>query len=157
MRQPSSGSGIARKHNLTRQVVNYHIRELEKLKLIEFLEERQVGGMKERVFVSVAKSFVIGPKAIGNLAPKANDTESPSTKLTTVVSECLGEVSFRPEGSPVLVQELTIAFRDKDERIACMQELTNFFAKIQSRYDHGGIGGEWRVIGAAYQRPRKNT
>lgn len=157
LRQPASGASIARKLGLNRQVVNYHVRELEKLNLIEFVEERQAGGMKERVFLSKARAFVIGPASLGGLAPTAHDADSSSSRLTAVASECLGDVSRRPEGSPVFIQDLTIAFRDRDDRIACLQELTNFFAKLQSRYDHGGIGGEWRVIGAAYQRPRKNT
>ncbi len=155
LRQPSSGSSIARKLNLKRQVVNYHVRELEKLGLIEFVEARRAGGMQERIFAAKARSYVIGLEALGELAPKATESESSSSKLTFVANECLSEVAKRPEGTPVFIQDLTIAFRDRDDRIACMQELTNFFVNLQKRYDQSGIGGEWRVIGAAYQKPVK--
>ncbi|MEQ1824152.1 MAG: helix-turn-helix domain-containing protein [Fimbriimonadaceae bacterium] len=154
--QPMSGASIARKLNLKRQVVNYHVRELATLGLIEFVEERQAGGMHEKVYESKARSFIISPRAVGPVSVQG-ESEGGTAKLATVAGDCISELSDRPEASPVFVQDFVIAFRDRDDRIACMQELTNFFAKMKSRYDHGGIGGEWRLIGAAYEKPRKNT
>ncbi|MCH7527740.1 MAG: helix-turn-helix transcriptional regulator, partial [Planctomycetes bacterium] len=41
LQEPDSSSGLARRLDLPRQKVNYHLRALEKEDLVEFVEERR--------------------------------------------------------------------------------------------------------------------
>ena len=65
--EPDSGAGVARHLGLPRQQVGYHMRELERAGLVEFVEERRKGNCFERVVRKAARSFVIGPGALGRL------------------------------------------------------------------------------------------
>ena len=55
---PDSSSGVARRIGLPRQQVNYHLRELEKSGLVEFVEERRKGNCVERVVRASARSYL---------------------------------------------------------------------------------------------------
>src|SRR4051794_12522803 len=67
--EPDSASGLARRMGVPRQVVNYHLRALEEAGVVEFVEERPRGGMKERVMRSTARSYLISPEAMGAVEP----------------------------------------------------------------------------------------
>ena len=62
---PASAAGLAGRVGLTRQKVNYHLRALEDHKLIKPVEERQWGGLTERLVVATASSYVVSPAALG--------------------------------------------------------------------------------------------
>src|SRR5271166_2479134 len=64
---PDSASGVARRIGLPRQQVNYHLRELEKAGLVDFIEERRRGNCMERVVRATARSYVISTEALGSL------------------------------------------------------------------------------------------
>jgi DNA-binding transcriptional ArsR family regulator len=53
--QPDSAAGLARKLGVPRQVLNYHLKALEGAGVVEFVEERPRGGMKERVMRATAQ------------------------------------------------------------------------------------------------------
>ena len=46
--EPNSASGVARKLGIPRQRANYHVRELEKVGLVELHEQRRRGNCTER-------------------------------------------------------------------------------------------------------------
>ena len=47
--EPESAAGLARKLEMPRQQVNYHLREMEKAGLVEQVAERRTGGLMERL------------------------------------------------------------------------------------------------------------
>jgi DNA-binding transcriptional ArsR family regulator len=67
LRQPDSASGVARRLNLPRQRVNYHVRELARAGFLERADERRRGNMVERRYVATARSFVLSPELLGRL------------------------------------------------------------------------------------------
>jgi len=67
--EPDSASGLARKLGVPRQVLNYHLKALEGAGVVEFVEERPRGGMKERVMRATAHSYLISPEALGAVEP----------------------------------------------------------------------------------------
>lgn len=69
LEQPDSASGLARRLGLPRQKINYHVRELERHGFVRTLSQRRKGNCVERVVQSVARTFAIGPEALGPLAP----------------------------------------------------------------------------------------
>src|SRR5688500_20329151 len=64
---PDSAAGLARRLNIPRQRLNYHLRELEKEGLLECVEERRKGNCTERMLKATARAFVITPEALGAL------------------------------------------------------------------------------------------
>ena len=67
--EPRSASMLAAAARLPRQKVNYHLRALERHKLVELVEERRKGNVTERLLQAVASSFVISPSALAAVAP----------------------------------------------------------------------------------------
>src|SRR5690606_40804552 len=66
--KPGSAASLASQVGLTRQKVNYHLRVLEEHHLVEPVEERRWGGLKERRVVATAASYVVSPAALGPIA-----------------------------------------------------------------------------------------
>ncbi len=48
--EPDSAANIARRHDMSRQRVGYHMRELAKAGFLEIVEERQQRGLKEQLY-----------------------------------------------------------------------------------------------------------
>ena len=67
--EPESASGLARRLGLPRQVLNYHLKALERAGLLELVTERPRGGLKERVLRAAASSFLISPEVMGAVEP----------------------------------------------------------------------------------------
>ena len=69
LREPDSATGLARKLNLPRQKLNYHLRELENAGFLELVEERRKGNCTERMVRATATSYLVDPAALGALGP----------------------------------------------------------------------------------------
>ena len=63
----NSSSGVARTLDMPRQLVNYHLRELEKEGFVDFVEERRRGNCMERIVRASAVSYLVSPEALGLL------------------------------------------------------------------------------------------
>ena len=69
--EPASATALGARVGLPRQKVNYHLRELEKHGLVALVEERRKGNCTERILQATARSFVISPAALADVAPSA--------------------------------------------------------------------------------------
>jgi len=67
--EPASATMLAARVRLPRQKVNYHLRALERHRLVELVEERRKGNCTERVLRATARSYVISPVALGSVQP----------------------------------------------------------------------------------------
>jgi DNA-binding transcriptional ArsR family regulator len=67
--EPDSAAGVARRLNLPRQRVNYHLRELEKAGFLKLVEERRKGNCTERLVRATARSYLVSPGAMGPIEP----------------------------------------------------------------------------------------
>ena len=65
LREPASAAGIARQLGLPRQKVNYHLRELERLGLVEQVDERRRGNCVEKLMLARSSQFVLAPQVLG--------------------------------------------------------------------------------------------
>lgn len=68
--EPASATMLAARVMLPRQKVNYHLRALERHRLVELVEERRKGNCVERVLRATARSYVISPVALGSAQPR---------------------------------------------------------------------------------------
>ena len=101
LREPDSAAGLARKAGMSRQVVNYHLKELEKAGLITLFEERRKGNCYERVMKRSADTYMIDPGVLGTLG--ANPTEMAdklsAAYLMAVAGRSIREVSALSRGA----------------------------------------------------------
>src|SRR5215510_5530713 len=68
MHEPQSATSLAPRLGLSRQKLNYHLRELEREGFLELVEERQRRGCVERRLQVTSRAFVVNPAMLGALA-----------------------------------------------------------------------------------------
>jgi DNA-binding transcriptional ArsR family regulator len=64
-RQPASASDLARRLQLPRQRVNYHVRALERAGFLRAAGRRRKRNMIEQRYVATARGFVLSPTLLG--------------------------------------------------------------------------------------------
>lgn len=163
LRRPGSATTVADQLGETRQKVNYHLRTLEGLGLIELVEERPRRGLTERVMRTTARAYVISPAAVGPLAaePGANDRLS-AQYLIAVAARIVREVGGLARGArragralPTLTIDTEIRLASAEARAAFTAELAQTVTSLAARYhDESSDDGRWhRLVVAAHPRP----
>lgn len=156
--EPASASGVARRIGLPRQQVNYHLREMEKAGLIDFIEERRRGNCMERVVRVAARSYVISPEALGSLG---DTPEEQSDRFSIAYLISLGARLIRDLATlrtraaqankrvATLGIETEIRFATASERAQFAEDLATALAQLAAKY-HSPSGRAFRVIAGAY-------
>lgn len=81
--KPLTGKMLSDKINLSRSNTHYHIKELEKNKLIELVRKEEKGGVIQKFYRSVARSFT--PAA--DLLPYLNDVSESARQMLMQMTE----------------------------------------------------------------------
>jgi DNA-binding transcriptional ArsR family regulator len=125
--QPASAAALALRIGLPRQKVNYHLRTLEAHGLVSITEERQWGGLTERLLVASASSYVISPAALG---PVAADPERATDRLSASYLVALAARAVSEVG------DLWRRARESSKRLATLSIDTELsFASAAARAD----------------------
>ena len=158
--EPESASGVARRLDLPRQQVNYHLRELEKNGLVEFLEERKKGNCMERVMRSKARSFIINPDVLGSLtaATLAGRDRFSSSYLLMAASRAVRDLAIlRPRAEkagkrlPTLTAEVEVSFANAEDRRMFAEELTDAIARLVAKHNANRPGSRtFRLLACIY-------
>lgn len=150
LREPDSAAGLARKLRLPRQKLNYHLRDLEKEKLLEFVEERRKGNCVERLMRATARYYVIDPAALGALAadPAQMQDRFSSAYLVAVAAQAIRDLAALREGATKAGKRLAtftlqteVRFASASDRQAFTQELANHVARLATKYHDGKAAG----------------
>lgn len=158
LREPDSASGLARRLELPRQKLNYHLRELERLGLLELVEERRRGNCNERVLQATARSYVIDPATLGELAASPEEVRDRFSvtylmALAARAVEDLGALTRRAASAgkrlATLSLQVDVRFRDAEARKAFSEELTREIARLTTKY-HAPEGRTFRFIVGGY-------
>ncbi len=149
--EPASAAALAARLGVARQKINYHLRALEEHGLVRVAEQRQWGGLTERLLVATAASYVVSPAAMG---PAASDPDRSADRLSAsyliaLAARIVREVSVLLRRSaetgkrlPTLSIDTEIRFRSAAERAAFSHELTEAVARLAARYhDESAPGG----------------
>jgi DNA-binding transcriptional ArsR family regulator len=161
---PASAASLAARVGLTRQKVNYHLRALEEHKLVEPAEERQWGGLTERLMVATATSYVVSPAALGSIgADPARNTDRLSASyliaLAARIVREVGDLWRRARESDKRLATLSIDtvihFKSPADRAQFTHDLTNAVAALAARYHDDGAphGRAYRLVVASYPAP----
>lgn len=161
---PGSSASLALRVGLPRQKVNYHLRALEELGLVEPVEERTWGGLTERLVVATAASYVVSPAALGPVGAdpaRSNDRHSAGylIALAARIVREVGALWHRARTSnkrlATLSIDTVIRFRSPDERAAFTDDLARVVAQLAARYhdERASRGRPHRLVIASYPAP----
>jgi DNA-binding transcriptional ArsR family regulator len=161
--EPDSAAGLARRLELPRQQVNYHLRELERAALIRLVEERRKGNCIERLMQATALSYLISPDVAGTVPDPDQQDRYSSAWLAAAAARTLSEladmrVRADAAGKRLATLALTadIRFASPETRAAFAADITEAFATIVARYhdDTAENGRTFRVLFGAHPKPR---
>jgi len=164
--EPDSAAGIARRVDLPRQKVNYHLRELEKLGLVEHVEDRRRGNCVERIVRARAATFLISPEALGALGATdadAQDRFSWATLLGAAARAIRDLAVLRRRADAVgkklqtLTLETEVRFSSAKTLASFSEELTRSVAALTAKYhDETAPGGRtMRLVAGVYPKVTK--
>jgi len=155
-----TASEVARRLEVPRQNVNYHLKALEAEGLVELVEERKKGNCLERVVKATARSYLVSAEALGSLAnPDAVTDRFSAAYLVAVCGQAIGEVAklkAQAEDAgkklPTLTLQTDVRFKSAADRKAFAEELSTAVAKLVSKYhDATAEGGRsFRLVVGSY-------
>jgi DNA-binding transcriptional ArsR family regulator len=160
LRRPGSATSVGDDLGLARQKVNYHLRALEELGLVEHVEDRRRGNCTERIVRATASHYLIDSAVLGELeaTPEVTADRFSSEHLAAVSARTVTEVGELRERAatagkrlPTFSLETAIRFASPADQAAFVEGLSNAVAHLLSRYHEGSAtGGRWfrLVIGS---------
>ena len=165
--EPSSAAALARKLDLPRQRVNYHLRELEGQGLIELVEERRKGSCTERIYRRTGQSYAISTAALGQLGstPDDNGDRFSSAYQIALASRAVRDIGSMQVGAktagkklPTFALEVEVRFASASRRNEFAEELAASVADLVRKYhdEKAPKGREFRFYLGAYPRPKEN-
>lgn len=165
LREPDSAAGLARRLGQPRQKLNYHLRQLEADGLVREVGERRRGNFVERLVQAVARSYVISPVTVGDLAadPTRIADRASSAYLVAVAARAIREVAMLREDAtrvgkqlPTLTLDTEVRFADAKAQRAFAEELSVAVAHLVAKYHNESAprGRRFRVLAAAHPKPK---
>jgi DNA-binding transcriptional ArsR family regulator len=165
---PASAATLAKRVGLARQKVNYHLNALEGHGLVRLAEERRWGGLRERLLVATAATYVVSPSALG---PVAADPNREVDRLSASFLISLGARVVREVGDLVrraaeagkrlatLGMDTEVRFRSAADRAAFTRELSEAVARLVSKYhdESAPRGRAHRLVILAHPLPQKSS
>lgn len=163
--EPSSAAAIARRMDLPRQRVNYHLRELESRELVELVEERRRGSVVERIYRRRGDSFAISPDALGGLGsdPGGVQDRFSAAFLIALASRSIRELGLMQRGAeeegkrlPTLSLDVDVRFGSAARRNEFAERLTAFVGELAREYhdEEAPRGRDHRLVVGAYPKPK---
>jgi len=141
--EPDSASGVARRMNLPRQTINYHVRELARAHLLSRAGRRRRRRLYEQCYVATARGYALSPELLGKLAADPSQvTDAFSAayliSLASKVQSELGRVSELAKKSGKRLATLSIntelRFLSPEQRARFTQELQRAIVDVVGRH-----------------------
>src|SRR5262247_3038861 len=145
MKEPQSATSLAPRLGVTRQKLNYHLRELEREGLLHVVEERQRRGCVERVLQVTSRAFVVDPAVLGPLAddPDLARDRFSSAHLVAAATALIRDVALLRERARAVDQRLAtftldceIAFESPAAFRSFVDDMTAAVARLAATYNH---------------------
>ena len=158
---PDSAAGVARAIGQSRQLVNYHLKELERAGLIVAAGERRKGNFVEQLFRAVASTFVVSPRLVWSGPDRERAlADQASLEHLVVMGErlqrdatvLLDRAAFDGEEIESATVEGEMRFADEAARSAFMTDYLSMLGPLLKKYGTKR-GLRYRVAVAAYPEP----
>lgn len=141
--QPDSATGVARRMNLPRQTVNYHVRELARARLLRRAGRRRRRHLFEQCYVATARGYLLSPELLGKLAADPShvaDTQS-ARYLLGLASKVQTELARSAELAAAAGKRLTtlsinseLRFTSPEQRAAFIEELKRAIVDVAAKH-----------------------
>ncbi len=159
--EPDSASGIGKRLHLPRQTVNYHLRELEKEGLVQFVEQRPKGNCLERVVRATARSYVLSPAILGALGHDAAEVRDrfSAAYLVSLAARAIRDVTTLRQRADkagqrlaTLSMETEIRFASPQTRRQFTEELLQLVSSLALKYhdERAEEGRSFRLLLASF-------
>ena len=166
--EPISAAALAKRMDLPRQRVNYHLRELERHQLIEVVEEHRRGNCVERVYRRTGRTYAISTAALGELgtSPEEIQDRFSAAYQIALASRAVREIGTLQQGAraenkklPTFALEVDVRFASPSDRSAFAEELAEAVAALVSKYhdESAENGRTFRFHAGAYPKPKGTT
>lgn len=162
LREPGSAATVAREVGETRQKVNYHLKELERVGLVEAVGERRSGNFMETLYEAVGRSFLVSPRVAWS-DPRRVDALRQQHSLERLVMvgaqlerdaiTLLDRAAFDGEQIASAAVEVDVHFAGEKDRAAFLDEYLETVQKLCDRYG-SAEGLAYRVVMAAHPGER---
>jgi DNA-binding transcriptional ArsR family regulator len=154
--EPASAAGLARRLNLPRQRVNYHLRELENAGVLREVGTQRKRNCTERILQATARAYVLSPDILAELGqtPDGVRDRFSSTYLLNVATRTIRDLavlrSWADSGGKrlaTLTLETEIRFASPAAMQRFSEELAERFAQLAAKY-HDESAPAGRVVRA---------
>ena len=148
LKDAGSATTVAERLKLPRQVVNYHVRALEKAGLVEEVERRQRRGLEERIVRATASYYLVSPEALsGKGGARAADGRDVRDRFSAsyqvaVAARTIREVAALGELASKAGKRLTtmsldseVTFASPADREAFARDFLNAITQVIARYN----------------------
>ena len=165
-REPVSSSDLARRLDLPRQRVHYHVRALEAAGFLKPAGRQRKRNMIEQRYVATARAFVLSPEVLGPVGADWRDIGDPASAeyLLALTEQVRGDlVRVQEEGEAVSTVSLKSQFRFESQgqraefSRAVREAIVGVIARHTNpnRLDNGrpGRGQPFRLVLACYPAP----
>lgn len=158
LREPGSAATVAREVGETRQKVNYHLKELERVGLVAPVGERRSGNFIETLYEAVGRSLLISPRVAWS-DPRRVDVLRQQHSLERLVMvggqlerdaiSLLDRAAFDGEQIASAAVEADVHFADERDRAVFLDE---YLEKVRELCDRYGSreGLPYRIVLAAH-------
>ena len=144
MHEPQSATSLAPRLGLSRQTLNYHLRELEREGFLEVVEERPRRGCIERMLKVTSRAFVVNPALLGALSenPDQARDQFSSAFLLATAARLIKDVAVLGHRAQAVEQRLAtftmdaeVGFKSPAAYRAFTEELASAVATLAAKYD----------------------
>jgi DNA-binding transcriptional ArsR family regulator len=172
LREPDSAAGLARRLNLPRQKVNYHVRELARARFLERAGQRRRRNMIEHRYRTTAQGYILSPELLGRLGVPQEQAEDAFSAgaLLGLMSMAQAEVGrARREAAEAGKRLATLSvtselrFESREQRARFAEHLRQVLVDAVGRYASpptladgtAGHGRPYRLVVGCYPIPPK--
>ena len=138
--------------------MNYHLRELEKRKLVRLVEETRKGNCTERILTPAAAAFTISPRVFGRLAADKNVDEQaePTARWAGSLSRGLRELHPGVGQDRVVFVDETVRLPNEAARQEFLRGVHDLAHHLQRKYS-ASEGPEYRLLAGLHPLPDFTT
>jgi DNA-binding transcriptional ArsR family regulator len=155
-RAAASATEIAARMRLPRQKVNYHVRELAAARLLRKAGQRRKRNMIEQQYVTTAKSYLLDPSLLGDVAPdpgRIEDRDSAgfllaaAARLQSELARGSSAASTPAKRLPSMAEYSEVRFESAQQRARFLEALGSAVSDLLAKHTAPGKGGRtYRVF-----------
>ncbi|MGG1516592.1 helix-turn-helix domain-containing protein [Paenibacillus oryzisoli] len=163
LQEPGSAAEVARTLGETAQRINYHLKALEKVGLVERVGTRQVRNLVEVLYRAIAKTFVLAESL--SMKPETLQKLKEQSSLAHLVTTSdrlrrdavlLMEQSEVGEDVPSATLQLQVCLGTEAQRQAFIEEYAALMQALVARYSASSDSQDaYQVIAAVYPKPQE--